>query len=118
VSGRRCPGCAEPFRKGKRRALLQEDGSVKVTLVCAACAKRAFAVVRPIGSAANLCTVCKDSPARVCSGCARRARAELVAPVLLALHGMAQAAKLQGKEAEEAAYEHASVALARQAEQG
>jgi len=115
---RNCPGCAEPFRKGKRRAVLQEDGSVRVTLVCGPCAKRAFAVVRPIGAAANLCAECKQVPARVCSGCARKARAELIAPVLMALYGLAKASHLQGNTAAETAYDHAAVALARAAEQG
>jgi hypothetical protein len=115
---RNCPGCAEPFRKGKRRGVLGEDGSVRVALVCAGCAKRAFAVVRPIGASANLCTVCKEKPARICSDCARRARAELVAPVLMALAGAAKASRLQGDAAGEAAYDHARVALERQAEQG
>jgi hypothetical protein len=87
-------------------------------MVCGACSKRAFAVVRPVGNAACLCTVCKETPARICSGCARKARAELIAPVLKALTGLVQASKLQGDEAAERAYEHAVVALAREAEQG
>lgn len=118
MATKNCPGCGEAFRKGKRRGILQEDGSVRVALVCGACANRAFAVVRPIGNATCLCAVCKAVPARICSGCARRARAELIAPVLKALTGLVQASKLQGDEAGERAYEHAVVALAREAEQG
>lgn len=118
MSTRRCSGCGDPFRKGGRRGLIQEDGTITVTLVCMACTRRAFAVVRPIGAAASLCTICKTTPARICSDCARKARAELVAPVLLALHGMVKAAHLQGDEASERAYEHAATALEAQAEQG
>ena len=73
-----CPGCGEAFRKGKRRGILQEDGSVRVSMVCGACSKRAFTVVRPVGDAACLCAVCKEVPARICSGCARRSHAELI----------------------------------------
>lgn len=113
-----CPGCGESFRKGKRRAVLQEDGSVRVALVCGKCSKRAFAVVRPVGAAASLCATCKAVPARVCSGCAARARADLILPVLTALQGLVTASRLQGDEKAERAYEHAVVALARQAEQG
>jgi len=115
---RKCPGCAKAFRSGKRRGVLQEDGSVHVTLVCGDCTRRAFAVIRPIGEAATLCVSCKKVPARICSDCARRARAEMIAPVLLALHGMAKAARLQGYEKDERAYEHAMRALEAQAEQG
>lgn len=119
MSARRCPGCGDPFRKGKRIGVIAEDGTITGTLVCVArCARRAFAVVRPIGSAASLCTICKATPARICSGCARKARAELVAPVLLALHGMVKASRLQGDQAAERAFEHAAVALKAQAEQG
>jgi hypothetical protein len=113
-----CPACGESFRKGKRRGVLQEDGAVRVALVCSGCANRAFAVVRPIGAAANLCAVCKAAPARICSGCARKARAELIAPVLMALRGASKAFHLQGDEASEKAYDHAMAALAREAEQG
>jgi hypothetical protein len=89
-----------------------------VNLVCGKCAARAFAVMRPIGAAASLCAVCKTTPARICSDCARRARAEMIAPVLLALHGMSKAARLQGSDADERAYDHAIRALEAQADQG
>jgi hypothetical protein len=115
---RRCPGCAKTFRSGKRRGVIQEDGSVSVALVCGDCARRAFAVIRPIGDAAVLCASCKKVPARICSDCARRARAEMIAPVLMALHGMAKAARLQGQDENERAYEHAIRALEAEAEQG
>lgn len=118
MAKKRCAACGESFRKGRRRAVLQEDGSVRVTLVCGDCAKRSFSVVRPVGGAANLCTICKEKPARTCSDCASRARAELIAPVLEALQGAATAAKLQDDKAAQQAYEHAVVALARSAEQG
>lgn len=107
-----CPACGESFRKGKRRGILQEDGSVRVAMVCGPCSKRAFAVVRPVGAASCLCTVCKVTPARICAGCARRARAELIAPVLMALRGASKAFHLQGDEASEKAYDHAVAALA------
>lgn len=115
---RPCAGCGEPFRKGKRRGLLQEDGTVRVTLVCARCAARAFAVVRPMGSAAHACTLCHDRPARVCSDCARRTREALVGPVVRALRAMVEASRLQGREADERAYDHAICALLAQAGQG
>jgi hypothetical protein len=113
-----CPGCGESFRKGKRRGILQEDGSVRVAMVCGACSKRAFAVVRPVGDAACLCKVCKVASARICAGCARKARADLIAPVLMALRGASKAFGLQGDEASEKAYDHAVAALVREAEQG
>lgn len=115
---KRCPACAETFRKGRRRGVLLEDGSVKVQLVCGACAARSFAVVRPIGSAASLCTICKETPARICAECARKARAELIAPVLMALRGVVRVAQLQGDEATERAYDHAARALEVEGQRG
>jgi len=86
-----CRGCGKAFRKGRRRAVLNDDGSVTVGLVCGDCAARAFAIIRPIGDAASVCRTCKKAPARICVACSTRARAEVVAPVLAQLHSMALA---------------------------
>jgi hypothetical protein len=94
-----CRGCgAKTFRKGKRRAVLGEDGSVTIAIVCLECAKRAFSVVRPVGGAAHVCSVCKLAPARICTQCAMKARAQLVAPILTQLHALALGAEAQGQE--------------------
>jgi len=114
----KCPGCGVAFRKGKRRGILQEDGSIEIRLVCDACARRTFAVLRPIGGAASLCATCKKTPARVCSECASRDRVSLVAPILFTLRKMAEVAELQGDHAARTAYEHAAGALEREAEKG
>lgn len=44
----RCKGCGAEYRKGRRRLLLQPDGSLTSALVCDACAKRSLAIVAPI----------------------------------------------------------------------
>jgi hypothetical protein len=113
-----CKGCGQRFRKGKRRAVLAEDGTVTIAIVCGECAARAFAVVRPIGGAANLCTVCKARPARQCSDCAAKARADLVVPILAQLAGLARAAELSGQKERADALEAAAHALAREADRG
>jgi hypothetical protein len=43
----RCKACGESFRKGKRRAILNFDGSIAVGLVCAACVGRSLSIVTP-----------------------------------------------------------------------
>lgn len=114
-----CRGCGvKNFRKGKRRAVLNEDGSVTLAVVCLDCAKRTFAVVRPIGGAANVCTVCSEHPARVCSACAVKARAQLVAPVLAQLHALAQAADAMGQDDRGDGMRAAARALELEAERG
>lgn len=44
----RCKGCGAEYRKGRRRLLLEQDGSLTSALVCDSCSKRAVAIVAPI----------------------------------------------------------------------
>ena len=68
-----CKGCGKKnFRKGKRIALLGDDGAVTLALVCLECAARAFRIVRPIGIASSLCRTCEERPARAGAQCALR----------------------------------------------
>lgn len=113
-----CRGCGAPFRKGKRRALLSDDGTVTITLVCLSCVRRGFTIIRPIGGAANLCTICKERPARICSACAAKARAELVLPVIAQLSALARAATLNGQTEKAEGFEGAARALALEADRG
>ena len=93
-----CKGCGNAFRKGKTFLLLTEDGSLVPVIGCQDCVKRAARVVRPIGQAANLCTICKTVPARICSDCAVRARKALAAPILAQLSALARGADAAGQE--------------------
>jgi hypothetical protein len=43
----RCKACGENFRKGKRRVVLNFDGSLSAALVCAACVSRSVSIVTP-----------------------------------------------------------------------
>jgi hypothetical protein len=43
----RCKACGESFRKGKRRMILNFDGSVAVGLVCSSCVGRSVSIVTP-----------------------------------------------------------------------
>jgi len=115
VSAGKCKGCGAAFRKGKRRGVLGEDGTVTVALVCGPCASRSFSVVRPIGDAAQQCTVCNAAPARLCHGCVAKARSALVDPILAQLRGASNAFRLDGQQANADAYEHAILALQREA---
>lgn len=43
----RCKTCGEKFRKGKRRIILNFDGSIGAAVVCAACVGRSVSIVTP-----------------------------------------------------------------------
>lgn len=43
----KCKACGENFRKGKRRVVLNFDGSLSVAIVCPACVGRAVSIVTP-----------------------------------------------------------------------
>jgi hypothetical protein len=92
----RCKGCGKPFRKGKGFHLKRPDGTIFPVIGCQDCAKRALKIVSPIGDAANLCTICETEPARICSGCAVKARMQLVAPVLAQLAALAKVHEANG----------------------
>lgn len=94
----RCKGCGNAYRKGRTFHLIGEDGTITPIIGCRDCAKRAVKVVRPIGEAARLCTVCESAAARVCSGCAAKARRQLVAPILAQLAALAKGAEVNGQE--------------------
>jgi hypothetical protein len=44
----RCKACGAEYRKGRRRLLLEQDGSLTSARVCDSCAKRAVCIVAPI----------------------------------------------------------------------
>lgn len=44
---KKCPGCGEAFRKGKRRVILHFDGSIAASIVCPACVGRSVSFVTP-----------------------------------------------------------------------
>jgi NMD protein affecting ribosome stability and mRNA decay len=41
----RCKACGESYRKGKRRVVLNVDGSLSVELVCPECVRRSVSIV-------------------------------------------------------------------------
>lgn len=43
----RCKGCGKDFRRGRRRSLLQTDGTLASAIVCPACANRCLQVLAP-----------------------------------------------------------------------
>ncbi len=112
----RCKGCGEQFRKGKLFHLAKKDGTIVPVVGCQDCAKRALKVVTPIGEMANLCTICETSPARICSGCAVKARRELVLPILAQLHGLARGHDAAGNLAQADGMRSAIRALEQQVE--
>lgn len=118
MSRRPCSACGEPFQKGKRRGVVDDSGTIEVSLICSRCVRRCFAVCTRIGKAANKCTMCKERPARICSECARKARVELVAPVLAQLRGLVKAHDMNGQEEKAEALRGAMRALEQEAERG
>ena len=43
----RCKGCGKDFRRGRRRSLLQIDGTLASAIVCPSCASRCLQVLAP-----------------------------------------------------------------------
>jgi hypothetical protein len=66
-----CPACGVPFRKGRRRYMLQPDGQILPRLVCTKCALgRSIQIVTQ--TRRSPCVTCKPGEAHdatVCAGC-------------------------------------------------